>query len=41
MERLAEIREVAISVLAPASAIAPLEEDATASLLANLLLNAV
>jgi signal transduction histidine kinase len=41
MERLAEIREVAISVRAPASAIAPLEEDASASLLANLLLNAV
>ena len=41
MERLAEIREVAIAVQAPASAIAPLEEDACASLLANLLLNAV
>ena len=41
MERLAEIREVAITVQAPDSATAPLDEDACASLLANLLLNAV
>ncbi len=41
MERLAEIREVAMAVQAPASAPAPMEEDACASLFANLLLNAV
>jgi signal transduction histidine kinase len=41
MERLAEIREVAVAVEAPPSAIVPLEEDACASLLANLMLNAV
>jgi signal transduction histidine kinase len=41
MERLAEIREVAIAVQAPASVTAALDEDAGASLLANLLLNAV
>ena len=41
MERLAEIRQVAVRVLAPESALAPLEEDACASLLANLMLNAV
>jgi len=41
VERLAEIREVTIAVRAPASVMAPLDEDACASLLANLLLNAV
>jgi signal transduction histidine kinase len=41
MERLAEIREVAVAVQAPDSVRAPLEEGACASLLANLLLNAV
>ncbi len=41
MERLAEIREVAIAVQAPSSAPTRLESDACASLLANLLLNAV
>ena len=41
MERLAEIREVAVTVHAPDSVTAPLEEGACASLLANLLLNAV
>lgn len=41
MQRLAEIREVAIAVEARDSALAPLEGDACGSLLANLLLNAV
>jgi signal transduction histidine kinase len=41
MERLAEIRQVTIAVEAPGSAMAPLAEDGCASLLANLLLNAV
>jgi signal transduction histidine kinase len=41
MERLAEIREVAIRVEAPDSAPTRLAEDACASLLANLLLNGV
>jgi signal transduction histidine kinase len=41
MERLAEIREIAVTVQAPDSVRAPLEEGACASLLANLLLNAV
>jgi two-component system sensor histidine kinase BaeS len=41
MERLAEIREVAVAVHAPDSLTVALEGDACASLLANLLLNAV
>lgn len=41
MERLAEIRQVSIAVHAPGSAPTPLAEDACASLLANLMLNAV
>jgi signal transduction histidine kinase len=41
VERLAEIRGVAISMETPAPAPVPLSEDACASLLANLLLNAV
>ena len=41
MERLAEIRHVAIALDAPQSAPSPLAQDACASLLANLLLNAV
>lgn len=41
MERLAEIRQVAIAVHAPSTAEVPLAEDACASLLANLMLNAV
>ncbi|HEX4006557.1 MAG TPA: HAMP domain-containing sensor histidine kinase [Acidobacteriaceae bacterium] len=41
MERLAEIRRVTLTVVAPASAPVPLAEDACASLLANLMLNAV
>lgn len=41
MERLAEIRHVTLALDAPLSASAPLSEDACASLLANLLLNAV
>jgi signal transduction histidine kinase len=41
MERLAEIRGIALAVQAPASAPTRLEQDACASLLANLLLNAV
>jgi len=41
MERLAEIREVAVAVDAPASVTAPIDADACASLLANLLLNSV
>jgi signal transduction histidine kinase len=41
MERLAEIRDVKIAVHAPASASIRLEQDACASLLANLMLNAV
>jgi signal transduction histidine kinase len=41
MERLAEIRGVALAVQAPISAPTRLEHDACASLLANLLLNAV
>jgi signal transduction histidine kinase len=41
MERLAEIREVAITVHGPDSAPTRLAEDACASLLANLLLNGV
>jgi signal transduction histidine kinase len=41
MERLAEIRGVVVSVEASAPASIPLSEDACASLLANLLLNAV
>ncbi len=41
VERLAEIREVSIAVQAPDSVMAPMDEDACGSLLANLLLNAV
>jgi signal transduction histidine kinase len=41
MQRLAEIRGVALAVDAPSSAPVPLGEDACASLLANLMLNAV
>lgn len=41
MERIAEIREVTIAVHAPASVTALLSEDACASLVANLMLNAV
>jgi signal transduction histidine kinase len=41
MERLAEIREVAITVQGPESAPTRLAQDACASLLANLLLNGV
>lgn len=41
MERLAEIRGITVAVAAPASAPTRLEQDACASLLANLLLNAV
>jgi len=41
MERLAEIREVALLVEAPDSAPTRLDHDACASLLANLLLNAL
>lgn len=41
METLAQIRRVTISVDGPASAVAPISEDGCASLLANLLLNAV
>lgn len=41
IERLAEIRSVAVSVEAAAPAPVPISEDACASLLANLLLNAV
>ncbi|MGC2638917.1 MAG: HAMP domain-containing sensor histidine kinase [Acidobacteriaceae bacterium] len=41
MERLAEIRQVSIAVHAPLPAPVPLGEDACASLLANLMLNAV
>ena len=41
IERLAEIREVAVAVEARDAVIAPLAEDACASLLANLMLNAV
>lgn len=41
MERLAEIREVRIAVEAPPAVPVPLSADACASLLANLLLNAV
>jgi signal transduction histidine kinase len=41
MERLAEIREVALLVDAPYSAPTRLEDDACSSLLANLLLNAL
>lgn len=41
MERLAEIRQVAITIHAPLTAEVPLAEDACASLLANLILNAV
>ena len=41
MERLAEIRGVSIAVQAPDAAPVRLDEDACASLLANLLLNAV
>lgn len=41
IERLAEIREVSIAVEARDAVIAPLAEDACASLLANLMLNAV
>jgi signal transduction histidine kinase len=41
LERLAEIREVAVTVHAPDSVTVALEEGACASLLANLLLNAV
>jgi signal transduction histidine kinase len=41
MERLAEIRGVALSVEAPVPVPVPLSDDACASLLANLLLNAV
>ncbi|MFP5228163.1 MAG: sensor histidine kinase [Acidobacteriota bacterium] len=41
MARLAEIRSVTIAVQAPASAPTRLDRDACASLLANLLLNAV
>jgi signal transduction histidine kinase len=41
MERLAEIRQVSIAVHAPSPASVPLPEDACASLLANLMLNAV
>jgi signal transduction histidine kinase len=41
MERLAEIREVTLAVDAPASLTAPIDADACASLLANLLLNSV
>ena len=41
MERLAEIREVMVTVLAPDAAPTRLDPDACASLLANLLLNGV
>lgn len=41
MERLAEIRSVALSVQAPGAARTRLDQDACASLLANLMLNAV
>ena len=41
MERLAEIRRVNIAVHAPGSALVRLSEDACASLVANLVLNAV
>lgn len=41
MERLAEIREIAVTVQSPDSVRAPLDDAACASLLANLLLNAV
>jgi len=41
IERLAEIRQVALAVEAPSSVTAPLADDACASLLANLMLNAV
>jgi signal transduction histidine kinase len=41
IERLAEIRGVAVAVETPSPALVPLAEDACASLLANLLLNAV
>lgn len=41
MERIAEIRQVKLAVDAPSSVMAVLSEDACASLLANLMLNAV
>jgi signal transduction histidine kinase len=41
MERIAEIRQVNLAVEAPTSVIALIGEDACASLLANLILNAV
>jgi len=41
LERLAEIREVSLAVVAPHSARTRLDEDACSSLLANLMLNAV
>ncbi len=41
MERIAEIRQVSLAVEAPASLRALVSEDACASLLANLMLNAV